>query len=331
MKCLIDADLLRYECGGGSFINKEGKEINISFDSAAESLDQKVKEIDALCWGDGEPILFLSMCARVKKNQNKAKQRKVKRLEKQATEVENSKGNASEVIEEAIAKLKETMEYKPNFREKVAEKKEYKGNRKKSEKPAHYVALTEYMLATYEVVMAEGLEADDLLSIYQRKAMKESKDPTTIICSRDKDLKITPGMHFSWECGKQRQFGPEMVSELGRLNFIYRGKTAKGEPKLHEVKGTGLLFFCTQLITGDSTDNIPGVPGAGPAAVKRALEGLDTYSDAIRAVKELYVKKFDDDWEANMLEQGRLLWMVAELDEEGKPVMWEIPEEILNE
>ena len=321
MRCLIDADLLRYECGGGSFINKEGKEINISFDSAAESLDQKVKEIDALCWGDGEPILFLSMCARVKKNQNKAKARKVKRIEKRL-EANPLDG----VAQQQVKSLKEEMVYKPNFREKVAEKKEYKGNRKKSEKPAHYVALTEYILATYETVMAEGLEADDLLSIYQREASKWSRDPATIICSRDKDLRITPGMHFGWECGKQRQFGPEMVSELGRLNFIYRGKTAKGEPKLHEVKGTGLLFFCTQLITGDSTDNIPGVPGAGPAAVKKALEGVDTYSDAIRAVKELYVKKFDDDWEANMLEQGRLLWMVAELDEEGLPIMWEIPE-----
>ena len=326
MRCLIDADLLRYECGVGSFLNKEGEEIKITFDSAAEKLDQKVKEIDALCWGDGEPLLFLSMCAKVKKNQNKAKARKVKRLEKRLEE-----NPLDGMVQQEIKTLMEEQVYKPNFRAKVASKKEYKGNRKNTEKPLHYVALTEYMLATYEVVMAEGLEADDLLSIYQRKALKENKDPTTIICSRDKDLKITPGMHFSWECGRQSQFGPEMVSELGRLNFIYRGKTAKGEPKLHEVKGTGLLFFCTQLITGDSTDNIPGVPGAGPAAVKKALEGLDTYSDAIRAVKELYVKKFDDDWQENMLEQGQLLWMVAELDDEGLPVMWQIPEEILNE
>ena len=197
--------------------------------------------------------------------------------------------------------------------------------RKPNSKPLHYDNITEYLLAKYECVMAEGLEADDLLSIHQRAA----EPLTTIICSRDKDLRMVPGMHFGWECGKQAQFGPELVSELGRTKPIYRGKTAKGEPKLAEMKGTGMLFFCVQLITGDSVDSIPGLPGAGPRAAFDALTNVKTVDEAFLAVKELYIKKFGNEWQEELLEQGRLLWMVEELDEAGKPVMWTIPEVML--
>lgn len=311
---LIDMDILRYEVGAcGQYVNDDGELVARPFDSVAEALDQKVDEICALVWATEEPICFLSMDARTKKRHARKLQKKVDRLEKA--------GGSEEKIEE----LKEEQVYKPNFREKVATKKGYKENRKKSEKPLHYDNLTEYILAKYECVMAEGLEADDLLSIHQRKA----EPLTTIICSRDKDLRIVPGMHFGWECGKQAQFGPEKVSELGRLKPIYRGEKANGEPKLAELKGTGILFFCTQLITGDSVDNIPGLPGAGPAKAYQALKDVDSIEDAYKAVKELYFNKFGDEWKEHLLEQGRLLWMVDELDDEGKPVMWEIPEWIL--
>jgi hypothetical protein len=117
-----------------------------------------------------------------------------------------------------------------------------------------------------------------------------------------------------------------MVTELGRLKCIYRGKLKNGQPKLLEVKGTGLLFFCLQLIKGDATDHIPGVPSKGWKCVKETLMGVDSYEEALRRVRDLYMGAFGDDWEAEMLEQARLLWMVAELDEDGKPMMFELPE-----
>lgn len=321
MRALIDADILRYEVGaGGQYMDDDGEIVARNFDSVASHLDQKIEEICALCWATEPPLLFLSMDARTKKRDNKKTERQIKRLEGRLSE-----NPLDSSVQVEIQALNEKKIYHPNFRESVAIKKEYKGTRKASVKPLHYDNLTEYILATYDCVMAEGLEADDLLSIYQRKA----KHMTTIICSRDKDLKMVPGMHFSWECGKQAQFGPELVSELGRLKPIYRGKTAKGEPKVAEMKGTGMMFFFAQLITGDCIDNIPGVPGAGPKAALVALENVTSVEEGYKAVKELYAKKFGDGWKEAMLEQGRLLWMVTELDEDGAPLMWEIPECIL--
>jgi hypothetical protein len=333
---LIDGDILRYEIGSGETyylrdkVTKKpyGDLIIKDFRAVCKSFDLKVEEICSLVWATEEPIIFLSMDARTKRRQNKRTEKKIKRMNASLHAAEGCELDADQTTQALelaaeIEELRAVMGYKPNFREDVAEKKEYKGNRKKSVKPDCYDRLTDYILANYKCVMAEGLEADDLLSIHQRAA----KPDTTIICSRDKDLRITPGMHFGWECGKQSQFGPEMVTELGRLKCIYRGTTTKGLPKLHEIKGTGLLFFCLQLIKGDATDNIPGIPKKGWKCVNETLTGVDSYEEAMCRVRDLYITHFGiENWEKEMLEQARLLWMVAELDEDGKPVMFELPE-----
>lgn len=345
MRPLIDADILRYEIGAsGQYYKKNDdgtfeEELTIlPFDVVAEKLDQKIKEICALVWATEPPLLFLSMDAQTKKRENKAKQRKVKRL-KDAYDVQKEHGNeerAEEILKEGV-ELKKSMVYKPNFREKVAKKKVYKGNRKKSSRPVHYNNLTEYIKATYDVVMAEGLEADDLLSVYQCNALAECSDPTTIICTRDKDLRMVPGLHFGWECGTdgkrgyQRQFGPELVKGVGLLRPRYGAKVLsrgprKGLKEVLDVKGMGILFFGAQLIMGDTTDNIPGIPGQGAGAAWQYLEKVTTEAEVFSVVQGLYIKKFGNEWEEAMLEQGRLLWMAQELNEDGTVVLWEVPD-----
>ena len=328
-----------YEVGAcGQYINDDGEVVAKNFEGVAEALDQKVSEICSLVWATEEPICFLSMDARTKKRNAKRIEKRVKRVEKELHSVitdggDNSLEKAKLVsdLRKEVGELKEQQVYHPNFREAVAKKKEYKVGRKGSVKPLHYDNLTEYILATYECVMAEGLEADDLLSVYQCKALAKNPDPTTIICSRDKDLKMVPGMHFSWECGKQKQFGPVMVKGVGMLKPIYGSDVLsrgphKGEHKIEDLRGLGLMFFGAQLIMGDSTDDIPGIPGQGKGAAYYTLRDVKTEEEMFKAVKELYVKKFGDDWGEELLEQGRLLWMVNELNEDGSPVMWEIPE-----
>lgn len=298
-----------------------------SFDTVADALDQKISEINALVWATEPPVLFLSMDARTKKRDARKIEKKVKRLEKKLEGYLNYESEFIDRvrIEKDIEELKEQQVYKPNFREGVAKQKGYKENRKGSVKPLHYDNLTEYILAKYDCVMAEGLEADDLLSIYQREALANNPDPTTIICTRDKDLRMVPGMHFGWECGKQSQFGPELVSGLGRLKPIYRGVNRKGEPELVELKGTGMIFFGAQLLVGDAVDNIPGLPRCGVKKAYPALKDVTTIDEMFLVIKGLYVAKYGEDWEAELLEQGRLLWMLEKLNEDGSPVMWEIP------
>ena len=284
MKPLIDADVLRYEIGfSGERLDPDtGEKLIEDFSKVAERFDEKIKEICAECWANEEPILFLTYDRRMWKKQ-------CKQLKKEG---------------------KDAILYVCNFRDEVATKKVYKGTRKQ-EKPFHYDNLTAYILANYDTQVAVGMEADDLMSIYQYARYKEGQ-LDTIICSRDKDLRITPGMHYGWACGKQEAFGPARVDPLGELILSPSGK----------LRGTGLMFFYSQLITGDTVDNIPGLPRGGPALAFKSLAHLTSEEELHNAVAKLYEIKFGDDWRSEMEEQAKLLWMVRELDENNQPVMF---------
>lgn len=283
MQPLIDSDVLRYEIGfSGEFIDENGEKQVRDFDFVADLFDQKIKEICAEVWATEPPLLFITNDRRLHKKVNKQRKKEGK----------------------------EELEYMPNFRDEVAQKKEYKGNRK-AEKPFHYDNLTAYIFSKYNVKVAVGMEADDLMSVYQYERVKQGH-LDTIICSRDKDLRITPGMHFGWPCGKQLQYGPARVTDLGELEL-------RGGKKL---VGNGLKFFYSQVLTGDTVDHYGGLPGCGPVAAYKSLHDCETEAELFERVAGLYQKKCGDTWREDMLEQCRLAWMVRELDEEGNPVQY---------
>jgi hypothetical protein len=209
-----------------------------------------------------------------------------------------------------------------NFREDIAISKKYKGTRKE-EKPYHYLNLKAYIMGLPNCQYIEGMEADDAMSIeqmywYTAYENHEQEDLYTVICTRDKDLRMVPGWHYGWECGKQPEYRLRIVEYLGEIALA---------PNRKSIKGTGLRFFWAQMLTGDTVDNIPGLKGWGPVGSYAALEHCYSEHDCCEAVKDAYQMAHPEDWEAHMLEQGRLLWMVRELDDEGKPVMWEIPDD----
>lgn len=284
MQPLLDSDILFHEIGAsGQFIDEDTGELVIrDFEFVADLFDQRIKEICAEVWATEPPILYITNNRRLHKKVNKS-------LKKEG---------------------KEEIEYQPNFRDNVAKKKEYKGNRPPN-KPFHYDNLVAYALGKYECKVAVGMEADDLLCADQWKRVKEGH-LDTIICSRDKDLRITPGMHFGWPCGKQPQYGPKRVTEVGELEL-------KGGKKL---VGNGLKFFYSQVLTGDTTDNYPGLPNCGPVNAFKAVDPCETEEEMFKAVASLYEEKYGEEWREEMKEQCQLAWMVRELDEEGQPVMY---------
>lgn len=99
----------------------------------------------------------------------------------------------------------------------------------------------------------EGYEADDLIATYADLALKEGKDVT--IVSADKDLMqlIRPGVEF-YDGMKNRFFTPEDVKE----------KFGVYPDRVTDV----------QALAGDSTDNIPGIPGIG---LKTAAELVNMF------------------------------------------------------
>jgi DNA polymerase-1 len=104
-------------------------------------------------------------------------------------------------------------------------------------------------------VEMQGFEADDLIATYAFEAEKLGADVTII--SSDKDLMqlITPNVHM-YDAMKDKQIGiPEVIEKWGV---------------------TPDKMIDLQSMTGDSVDNIPGIPGIGP---KTAAQLLEIYGD----------------------------------------------------
>ena len=106
-----------------------------------------------------------------------------------------------------------------------------------------------------------GFEADDLIATYARHALEGGAEVT--IVSSDKDLMqlIRPGIRM-FDPMKNKSIGPAEVEE----------KFGVPPDKVVEV----------QALAGDSTDNVPGVPGIG---VKTAAELIKTYGDVDTLLK----------------------------------------------
>ena len=113
-------------------------------------------------------------------------------------------------------------------------------------------ACTAFNVPTIE---AEGFEADDLIATYAHHARKEGYE--VCIISSDKDLMqlVSPGISML-DPIKNRNIGEVEVFE----------KFGVPPSKVVEV----------QALAGDSSDNVPGVPGIG---IKTAAELINAYGD----------------------------------------------------
>ncbi len=135
---------------------------------------------------------------------------------------------------------------------------EYKANR--SETPEDLIpqfapirdAVRAFSLACIEM---EGFEADDLIATYARQARDQGME--VVVVSSDKDLMqlVRPGVSL---------FDPMKNKAIGAAEVMEKFGVAPD--KVVDV----------QSLAGDSTDNVPGVPGIG---IKTAAELINTYGD----------------------------------------------------
>ena len=167
----------------------------------------------------------------------------------------------------------------------------YKGNRKDAPRPPLLDDIKQFMIDEYDAELQVGQEADDALSI---GACTKGHGIATI----DKDLDGCPGWHYNWM--KETTY---YVSEEEANRFFY-----------------------TQLLTGDSTDNIPGLfKRCGKKVMAKVKAPLLEMTD----VQEMYdyVHQVYYDYSGNecstvdywLLTQGRCLWMRREEGEIWTP------------
>jgi len=155
-------------------------------------------------------------------------------------------------------------------------------------RPVHYQAAREYLINKCGAEEIHGYEADDALCMYQNS--------DTIATHIDKDINMVVGRHLNWVTMEFYE-SPE---GLGTLELNDKRK----------VVGRGLKFFYHQLLTGDATDNIPGVKGFGPISAYKVLEECLTEEECRSIVNNIYLAKFGEGYERRLAEVADLLWMV---------------------
>jgi 5'-3' exonuclease len=114
---------------------------------------------------------------------------------------------------------------------RVAAFPDYKANRDPLHKPYWFKEIHEYLFDKhYGTYSDEGDEADDAMGVVQCRDLDNS-----IICTIDKDLDGVPGWHYNFS----------------------KNRKADGVYNITEVEAN--RFFYKQILSGDSTDNIPGM------------------------------------------------------------------------
>jgi DNA polymerase-1 len=131
--------------------------------------------------------------------------------------------------------------------------KDYKANRNMSTVPTLKNVLKDWIKKNCKYLQMKNLEADDVMGLM-------STDDT-IIATIDKDLDTIPGLHYNWD-----------------KDVLY-------DVSLEEAD----RFFYTQVLMGDSTDNIRGAPKIGKVKANRFMD--DDHEDLWSDIVDLYHKQ----------------------------------------
>jgi len=171
---------------------------------------------------------------------------------------------------------------------------EYKANRDPTHRPHWYKEIKEYLLDKHQAVLSEpGDEADDALGIAQTEMIKEGAY-MPVLCTKDKDLDMIPGWHYNWSKNRKDN-GLYYVNELEANKIFYK-----------------------QVLTGDSTDNIPGM---FKILGKKATAKWRSPIDDMHTEKEMYEYVLGVYKDSHIVQQiANLVWI-----KRGVGVGWSVP------
>jgi DNA polymerase-1 len=165
------------------------------------------------------------------------------------------------------------------FREKVYSMAPYKGNRTQ-EVSEHYAfwkpVITGILIDHYGFVSIPGLEADDIVAYLAEQVYAWDTSHALTVFSPDKDLRQFAGFFINY--GRETADVIAVDANQAAYNFWY------------------------QMLVGDSSDNIKGIPGTGEKKAKEILRGLD--SDKYReVVLDKYTRHFGEYYGPKIFEE----------------------------
>jgi 5'-3' exonuclease len=171
-----------------------------------------------------------------------------------------------------------------NFRKQIS--KTYKANRIGREIPPILNELQEYVKEQYEAKQGYGVETDDLVATYWTNLTETFGRDEVIIVSIDKDYKQLPCLIYNYHSKHQCFY--TITEQEAKRNFY------------------------TQMIVGDSADNVNFCKGYGESYCKKAfVDCLSDYS-YIRVVFELYKKLYKSKAREMFIQCHRLLKLKTE-------------------
>jgi 5'-3' exonuclease len=145
-----------------------------------------------------------------------------------------------------------------NFRKKIYP--QYKANRDPNHRPKYLHDTREWFVKYWGAEICHGMEADDALAM--------NADKWTIMVGNDKDYLTVPNT-WLWNPFKEE--------------LVWTGEEEADR------------CFFAQCLTGDSSDNIPGLHRVGPKTAEKILVGKNK-SEMLQAVLDEYKKHYPEDW-----------------------------------
>jgi hypothetical protein len=142
----------------------------------------------------------------------------------------------------------------------------YKAKRKGKRKPAGIRELKQMIVERSDMVRTaqifDKFEADDYVTL------RKEEEPEAILTGVDKDVLLnTPGRHFNYYSSMKHQIDMKWVD-------------VTPEQALYHIH--------LQTIIGDKSDNVPGLPGVGPAKASKFIEHGMTEREMWEAVIAAY-------------------------------------------
>lgn len=173
---------------------------------------------------------------------------------------------------------------------------EYKAHRDDHVDPPGREACASYLMESTASFRKPNIEADDLLGIVATKGLPDGTTP--VIVTVDKDLRQIPGWHFN----------PD------KEDFPVRVTPEEAD-----------FYFHQQWMSGDATDNIPGMYKWGPAKAQKLLHATPRadWDRAIIAAYAEHPRKYPPGYALSQARCVRIL-RDGEWDKAKQtPILWE--------
>lgn len=168
---------------------------------------------------------------------------------------------------------------------------EYKANRNAKIKPKFVEQLKDHVTSSYSnAILCTNVEADDAVA-YMHKLYKGD----CIICSPDKDvLKQLPGEHFDY-----RKQAIVATTDADARRFLF-----------------------LQMLAGDSTDGIKGLPKVGLKVADKLLSACPSFAEVVRLYNEKGLSSLDAKNTAYLVDISRI--DKAEFVTSGKQLLFKM-------